>query len=246
MYDDLEEQEAYKQAASITPSEYQAFLDQVEMVPSHRAFITGKTTRLAFEFMEDTGLRVNEMLHVRKQDVDFTTRVITVIMPKSEKHCKCSRWKNKDEYSRIQVLEYSDPLCENCHGKGKWKKPQKATFTPRIRQALLDHCNNLKTDDELLFQVTRQSLWKWGKKAGYAAGLKISQETEDKTIKGIFLHLFRALCSLRTTRDSKDDLLQDQLVSRKLRHSYQNVTDRYNKVDISYLLAWEERTYSLV
>lgn len=235
--------QALKEASNLTLTEINNFLDEVEKIPSHKSPISGKTTRLAFKFMEDVGSRVNETIHIRKQDIDFSTRVVTIIMPKSEKHCKCSRWKNKDEYSQAKILEYADPLCSICHGKGKWKKPQTTTFTPRLRQELYEYCSSLQNPEELLFPVSRQSLWKWGKQAGINAKIMIFQQKDEKKIEGIFLHLFRALCSLRTTRDSKDDLFQNQLIDRKMRHSI-NLRDRYNKVDINYLINWEEKTYS--
>ena len=71
----------------------------------------------------------------------------------------------------------------------------------------------------------------------------IFQIKKIKEIEGVFLHLFRAMCSLRITRDAKDDPYQQQLVSYKLRHSVQYVTDRYNQIDINYLLGWEEKVY---
>jgi len=238
------ELEALTEANNLTKEQYGLFLNEVEKIPSSRAPINGKIARLAFEFMEDTGLRITETLHVKKQDFDFQTRILTVTYPKSEKQCKCSIWKYKDQYTRARVLESSDPKCTICHGKGKWKKPQRTTFTPRLKSRLFEYVNSLK-DDNLLFPVSRKTMWVWGKKAGIAAKLNIFQQKEERLIKGIFLHLFRALCSKRIIEDAQFDKYKDQLVAVKLRHSFSTVTDRYTKIDINYLIGWENKTYKI-
>lgn len=226
----------------LNPVQYDRFLNEMEEVPAKRSKVNGKIARLCFEFMEDTGLRVNETIHVMKRDVDFSTRILTVTEPKSEKECKCSRWKYKDQYSRTRILDTANPNCLYCMGKGKWKKPQKTTITPRIFNDLQRYCTTLK-DDDLLFPTTRQSLWNWGKIAGTNAGIDIFQQKDEKLIKGIFLHLFRALCSLRVEQDSKNDDHQKGLIKCKLRHSNKDVTDRYTRIDINYLIKWEDSVY---
>lgn len=237
------EDQALVEATNLTPDQYGNFLNQVERMPSHRSPINGKAARLCFEFMEDTGGRVTETINVKKEDVDFRTRILTVTRPKSEKWCPCSKWKNRDEYSNFKILEYADPKCDKCHGKGKYKKPQRTTITPRLYWKLREYCDTLK-EGERLFPISRISLYTWGKEAGNRAGINIFQQKEEKLIEGIFLHLFRALCSLRTTRDAKEDLYQLQLVDCKMRHAYKKVGDRYNRVDINYLINWETKTYS--
>ncbi len=226
----------------LSPDEYDEFLDELENIPSPRAPIDGEGARLCFEFMEDTGCRITETLHVRKRDIDFRTHIITVTHPKSEKQCKCSKWKYKDEYTRSRVLVSANKKCPMCKGKGKWKKPQRTTFTPRL-YAKLDNYTYDLNDNDLLFPVSRKTMWKWGKQAGDNIGLSIFQQKEERLIHGIFLHLFRAMCSKRMIRDAKNDDYKDQLVAVKLRHSFNTVTDRYTKIDINYLYNWEEKTY---
>lgn len=245
MFNDVilsEEQKALVEATNLTNEQYDNFLEHMERIPSVRSPINGKTARLVFEFMEDTGCRVTETIHIKKEDVDFRTRILTVTRPKSEKRCKCSRWKNRDEHSQVKVLEYADTQCDKCHGKGKWKKPQRTTITPRLYWKLREYCDTLK-DGERLFPISRISLWTWGKDAGERAGINIFQQKEERLIEGIFLHLFRALCSLRTTRDAKNDLYQTQIVDCKMRHAYDRVGERYNRVDINYLINWENKVY---
>ncbi len=231
-------------AISLTDKQFSDFLDEVEKVPAKRSPVQGAGVRMFFEFIEDTALRVNEGIHVRKQDIDFRTRILTVTEPKTESQCKCSRWKNADMYSRRRVLDYADKNCSKCHGKGKWKKPQFTTITPRIEDKLELYCNKFD-DNDLLWPIHRITLWKFGKKAGVNAKINIFQKKEERVIEGVFLHLFRAMCSLRVTREAKDDDYQDQLVACKLRHSFQNVTERYTRININYLLNWESKTYDM-
>lgn len=237
------EQQAMVEANELTDEQFQSFLGIMEYTPALRSPITGSSARLLFEFMEDSGLRVTEALHVRKQDLDFRTRILTVIHPKSESKCPCSQWKYASVYNRTRVLEYADPSCDKCHGKGKYKKPQKTTITPRLVAKLLQYTEKMK-DDELLWPVSRQSVWRWGKKAGEKAGINIFQQKDNVLIEGIFPHLFRALCSKRTTALAKDDKYKDALVACKMRHSYKTVTDRYTKITINYLISWESKIYS--
>lgn len=240
---DLEKQ-ALVEANNLSDLQLNSFYNEVSRLPSFRSPIPAKDAAMSYKFMEDSGCRVTETIHVRKQDINFNTRILTVTHPKSETTCDCSVWKYRDLVSRVRVLDSSDPNCPKCHGKGKWKKPQKTTITPRFLFELRQYCEPLK-DDQLLFPIHRKTLWQWGKKAGYLAGINIFQQKEEKLIEGIFLHLFRALCSKRTLRDAKADPYKDQIVACKLRHSYQTVTDRYTKIDINYLWSWEERTYNL-
>ena len=239
-----EESRALIEANQLSDKQYNDFLLELIKIPTSKAPIDGKIAVLAFEFMEDTGCRITETLHIRKIDLNFKNRILTVIHPKSEKQCKCSKWKYKDEYTRSRILESSDSNCPKCKGKGKWKKPQRTTFTPRLTDRLLKYCETLPDDESLLFPVTRKTMWVWGKKAGVNAGLNIFQQKEERLIEGIFLHLFRALCSKRMIKDGKYDDYKDQMIATKLRHSFKEVTDRYTKIDINYLIGWENKTYS--
>ena len=238
------EDQALRQANDLTPEEYNRFLIEVEKIPSSRSAITGQEARLCYEFMEDTGLRVTETIHVKKKDIDFSTRILTVTYPKVETKCKCSVWRNRDEYSRSRILESADPNCKNCKGKGKWKKPQYTTITPRIVSRLWYYCEKL-SDNEVLFPISRQSLWNWAKMAGEKADIRIFQKKQERIIKGMFVHFFRALCTKRVKIDAKDDQYRDELVQCKRRDSYDIVADRYTQIDINYLLSWEENTYKV-
>jgi len=237
--------EVLQESNILSPKQFDDFLIQLECVPGKRSPLNGLGARLCFQFMEDTGCRVSETISIKKKDLDFKTRILTVTNPKTEQRCKCSRWKNKNEYSNIKILEYADTQCIKCHGKGKWKKPQRTTFTPRIYSKLVEYCKYLEPD-EYLFPITRQSLFNWGKQAGKLANLYIFQQKDERKIDGIFLHLFRELCSKRVKFDARDDPFRDELVQCKLRHSYDVMADRYTKIDINYLLNWEAKIYKQV
>jgi len=97
--------------------------------------------------MEDTGLRITETLNVVKKDIDFRTNILTVTHPKTEKRCKCSRWKNKNEYSKSQILDYANPNCEVCNGKGKWKKPKAKEKIPILLEQVSTQSSNAVIDE---------------------------------------------------------------------------------------------------
>lgn len=235
----------FVESTILSPKQFQRFLEEVEETPSITAPISGPAARLLFEFMEDTGCRINETLHIKKQDIDFDTGILTVTNPKTETRCKCSRWEYADLRSRKMKLVEVKKNCKICQGRGKWKKPQRTTITPRIKPKLKEYVKNLKQDD-LLWPVSRVSVWKWGKIAGFNAGIDIFQQKKEKLIKGIFLHLFRSQCSLRMTRDLANNPYKDDLITCKLRHSLNNfiMKDRYTKVDINLLISWERKFYN--
>ena len=229
-------------AINISKEQLESFYQEVANRPSYKSRISGYGTALAFQFMEDTGLRVSETIHVRKKDIDFDTRLLIVTRPKVSKHCKCSTWKNKNEYSSSKTLEYADPACSDCHGKGRWKKPQKTTITPRIKNKLMVYCEDFKEDD-IIFPISRVSLWKWARDAGDRIGLKVFVSKDEVDIHNMFNHLFRSLCTIRMKRDAATEEFKEELIMAKRRDSYETHVDRYTKIDINYLLDWEKKTY---
>ena len=232
----------FTEQSDLSPNQFQDVLFELEKIPSSRSPLTGPEAVLCFEFMEDTGCRVNETIHVKKKDINFRTRILLVTQPKSTVKCKCSKWKNKNSYSRVRVLVSADRNCTTCYGKGKWHKPQRTTITPRLIPKLQEYCDTLD-DNDLLFPISRVSLWKWGKKAGKNAKIDIFQQKDERFIEGVFLHLFRQMAAKRMLRDAKLDNYKHELVICKLRHSVQIVTERYTKIDINYLLGWENKIY---
>lgn len=192
--------------------------------------------------MEDTGLRITELLHVTLADIDLNHRILVVTHPKTEEKCKCSVWRYQDLYSRKKVLEKANPDCSKCHGRGKYKKPQRTTITPRIIPDLELYTATLSKNN-VLFDAHRKTFWEWGKSAGRQAGINIFTQKEEKLIEGIYNHLFRSLCSKRMESDTIGERYRDPLIAKKLRHSDRFMLDRYTKIDINYLLAWEAKKY---
>ena len=238
------EAQAAIEANIITDEQLQDFYAEIEQIPAPRASITGQGTRLLFEYMEDTGGRITETLFTQKKDLNFLTRIWTVTHPKAEQRCKCSTWRYIDMRTRKMVLDTVDKNCPTCKGKGRWKKPQRTTFTPRIVDRLQDYVKDLK-DEDYLFDVHRYTVWRWAKEAGKRAGINIFQQKDEKIIYGVFPHLFRALCSKRMIRDAKDNPYRDELLATKRRDAARTgfVADRYTKIDIMYLIRWENQTY---
>lgn len=226
---------------NISPEQLEAFYQEVEKIPTARAPINGKVARLAYEFMEDTGLRVTELTYVKVQDID-STGILTVTRPKVSQRCKCSRWKNKNEYSNAKVLDYADPLCPDCHGRGRWKKPQITTITPRLWQKVMDHTKD-RGQEERLFPISRKTLFEWARSAGIKAGLKVKIIKKDKTMNNMFNHFFRALCTTRMKRDAKNEEFRNELIMCKRRDTYETHVDRYTEIGISELQAWEAKVY---
>ena len=229
------------ESAQITENQFEELLHELKDIPSNRSPIDGDITVLCFRFMEDTGCRVTETIHVKKQDINFNNHILTVTNPKTEKKCKCSVWGWTE--IRTRKLISTNKKCPICKGKGKWKKPQRTSFTNRIITPLEKYCKTLN-DDDYLFPISRQSLWKWGKIAGKQAKIDIFQQKEEKLIEGIFLHLFRSMCAFRILRDAAQDNYKRELVICKLRHSSPTVTDLYTRIDINYLLNWEKKFYN--
>lgn len=228
------------EASQISDDQFDELLLELKEIPSYRSPIDGDAAVLCFRFMDDTGCRVTETIHVKKQDINFNNHVLTVTNPKTEKKCKCSKWGWTQQHTRKIISVDKD--CTICHGKGRWKKPQRTTFTNRIKKDLLQYCDTLQ-DDDYLFPVSRQSLWKWGKKAGKQASIDIFQQKDERLIEGIFLHLFRSRCAFRILKDAVNDNYKREMVICKLRHSSPTVTDLYTRIDINYLLSWEKNFY---
>jgi integrase len=228
------------ESVQISDIQFNDLLLELKEIPSNKSPISGEIAVLCFRFMDDTGCRVTETIHVKKRDINFNNFILTVTNPKTEKKCKCSKWGWSE--SRTRKLLSVDKKCPICKGKGRWKKPQRTTFTNRIKKELLQYCETLDNDD-YLFPISRQSLWKWGKRAGIHAKIDIFQQKEERLIEGIFLHLFRSRCAFRILKDAAQDNYKRELVICKLRHSSPTVTDLYTRIDINYLLGWEKKTY---
>ena len=66
------------EAVQLTPEQFSDLLVELEKIPTNRAPISGEIAVLCFRFMEDTGCRVTETINVKKEDINFRTKILTV------------------------------------------------------------------------------------------------------------------------------------------------------------------------
>ena len=103
----------------------------------------------------------------------------------------------------------------------------------------IDPVDDLDLQDGKLFNCTRQTVWKYGKEAGIIAGLNIAEEQKEKSIKGIWTHIFRK---------SYSKFMQSKGATRglrmcKLRHTFKDAHDAYDAADINALRIWEKNAF---
>lgn len=123
-------------------------------------------------------------------------------------------------------------------GKGKY---QKTTILPRDIELIRDYINRF-TDNDVLFPVNRQNVWRYAKDAGRLAGLDIFEEHENVDVEGIWTHLFRKSC----VKNMRNKGAAIELCAIKLRHKLSAgnqgggmVTYIYTMPDFNTLLQWE-------
>ena len=127
---------------------------------------------------------------------------------------------------KILVLENSKT------GKGR---PQKTTIPPPLTAQL-----SKLSSDELIFSCTRQTVWKYAKAAGEAAGLNFGEEQKIRSINGIWTHAFRKGYS----KFMQSNGASRELRMLKLRHSFKDAQDAYDVTDLNSLIAWEKRIFA--
>jgi len=98
--------------------------------------------------------------------------------------------------------------------------------------------------DEKLFDITRQTVWDYGKKAGNLAGLNIFEDQDQREINGVWTHLFRKSYAKMMYNAGASVVLIDV----KLRHSHKSPsmadsTFTYIKPDINALVQWENEYF---
>lgn len=105
---------------------------------------------------------------------------------------------------------------------------QVATFEKMLERYTLK-------DSDLVFPISRMTVWQYCKDASIMAGLPIAEEQEEKSINGVWTHLFRKSCSKRMANLGASR----ELRMRKLRHAFKDAHDTYDAVDINTLKDWE-------
>ena len=114
---------------------------------------------------------------------------------------------------------------------------QKTTIPPPLI-AFLEAYRHFKPDEKL-FSCTRQTVWKYAKVAGRAAGLNFGEEQKVRSIEGLWTHAFRKGYSkfMQTNGASRE------LRMLKLRHSFTDAQDAYDVTDLNSLIAWEKKVF---
>ena len=218
----------------LTPSEFYTkflhFLPRIEPFHSEnkRKNMSAQDWIYLAKIMYGCGLRVSEALKLVKSDFDLEKKLIYIRDAKTGKKII-----PKTHVAKAKTLpaEYK-------------KEPQKTTLLPYdipwIKKFL-----ETKKDGERLFPVTRQLVWNYFKQAGNMANLSISEEQDNRSIEGVWTHLFRKSCAKRM-RELGAEI---ELVAVKLRHKLGKgrgslVTFTYTKKDINALLFFEAKHFA--
>lgn len=166
----------------------------------------------AFKVQYGCGLRVSELLGLKKKDIDLNHRLLTIAKPKT---------------GHRVTFKSNGSFVDNI-------TPQRTTILPYDIAMLETHMNNLSKDDNL-FTMNRHIMWQYAKDAGRLAGLPISEIQNIKTIDGVWTHLMRKSCSKRM----RDLGATRELAMVKLRHVNHDAHDTYDRPDLNMLLDWE-------
>jgi len=99
---------------------------------------------------------------------------------------------------------------------------------------------------EKLFDISRQTVWSYGKKAGKLADLDIFEDQDKREINGVWTHLFRKSYAKMMYNAGANVVLIDV----KLRHSHKSPsmadsTFTYIKPDINALIEWEDKHFNV-
>ena len=111
-------------------------------------------------------------------------------------------------------------------------KIQKTSINPVIVEELKDY---LKDKSGPLFHCSRVTAWKYAKLAGNLAGLKVYEEQKQRSIEGVWTHLFRK--SYAKLMESKG--ATPSLIMLKGRWSPREMYQTYTKPSLNALIEWE-------
>lgn len=173
----------------------------------------------AFRIQYGCGLRISEVLNLKKQDIDLNHRILTITKPKTG-HRKTFRTDGT-------VIEQI--------------KSQRTTILPYDIDMLEKQLDQLSNNDKL-FTANRHVMWQYSKDAGNLAGLQIGEIQDEKIIDGVWTHLMRKSCSKRM----RDLGASRELGMVKLRHVNRDSHDAYDRKDINALLEWESQQFGTV
>jgi len=203
----------------ISPIDFEAFILSIDRLPCYltdwqKPMINAEHLKLLFKFAYYCALRISEAINIQHTDYNLERAILTIPKAKTGK---------------MQKTTIPRPLIEALQ-----------TFPTDFYQPYLFMNNNFRKPK----LISRQTLWKYGKKAGFIAGLEVFEEQEKRSIQGVWTHLFRK--SYGKWMRSKGAPIE--LVAVKLRHKLGGgrtgpITFTYTKPDINAVLAWERRTF---
>jgi len=126
--------------------------------------------------------------------------------------------------------------------QSKTGKNQKTSIPRPLLYALYPA---FEASSEKLFEISRQSVWTYGKRAGHMANLDIFEEQDKREIDGVWTHLFRKSYAKMMYNAGASVVLIDV----KLRHEHKspNMADStftYIKPDINALIEWENNHFA--
>ncbi len=103
----------------------------------------------------------------------------------------------------------------------------------------------LSSCPDKLFDISRQTVWSYGKRAGNLANLEIFEDQDKREIEGVWTHLFRKSYAKMMYNAGASVVLIDV----KLRHSHKSPsmadsTFTYIKPDINALIEWEDKHFN--
>lgn len=116
---------------------------------------------------------------------------------------------------------------------------QKTTILPYHVATFEKRLENL-SQSAIVFPVSRMTVWQYCKNASIMAGLPIAEEQEERSVNGVWTHLFRKSCSKRMQVLGASR----ELRMRKLRHSFRDAHDTYDAVDLNAVKDWEWKQFA--
>jgi integrase len=173
----------------------------------------------AFRIQYGCGLRISEVLNLKKKDIDLNHRLLTIAKPKTGHRKK---------------FRTDGTIIDNI-------KTQRTTILPYDIDMLEKQLDQV-SDNDKIFNANRHVMWQYAKDAGNLAGLPIGEIQDEKTIDGIWTHLMRKSCSKRM----RDMGASRELAMVKLRHVNKDAHDAYDRKDINALLEWESQNFQMV
>lgn len=221
----------YEASNYLSPQKFKLFIDIIPRLHHfHEDYqkppMTAYEFQMLYKIVYNCALRVSEGLNINAEDFDISHKTLHLPNTKTGwRNCKCSKWKKK---KLIKV----DKDCDKCHGKGKVRVSQKTSIGPMLIDDL-DKFLNGRTGK--LFHCHRSTIWKYGKEAGRLAGLEMFEEQNQRSIDGVWTHLFRK---------SYSKLMEElgaspSLIMLKGRWKPKQMYQTYTKPDLGYLIAWE-------